>query len=271
MKLRNLIDCGVFFIGFICVLLARPSYAEARTSEIPISRSQVSQMSEDEMQKDADRWGLSLDEWQKYLEIKKGPRGFWSPELDPIGMLAVEAKTPDEMRHYSRLYAQMQQARISAELAADRMRREEVIRINQGIPTFDQLVLAKMKESAGGSLFSKKRSPLLTPQDDLKPGDRLLLFVDKEVKPVDLVRRISTKVQNVAGINWDIYIKGAKLDKEVVDWAMAVSVPQDLVSGRVITLNHEKGMLEKLSVDNSGAQLFLKRGGEFFRVKESVF
>ncbi|MGH8490233.1 MAG: hypothetical protein ACREXS_15530, partial [Gammaproteobacteria bacterium] len=35
------------------------------------------------------RWGLTGEDWQRYERLMTGPRGIWSPHLDPVTALGV--------------------------------------------------------------------------------------------------------------------------------------------------------------------------------------
>lgn len=66
-------------------------------------------------QRRATLWGLDLSEWTKYKNIMQGPRGLWTPGLDPIQVLGINAKTDAERNHYASKMAKMEFERMKRE------------------------------------------------------------------------------------------------------------------------------------------------------------
>ena len=232
-------------------------------SEIDIVDVDFTITDKKKLKRDADRWGLSVKEWMKYLEIKKGPRGVWSPNLDPLAMLALEAETDKEMRYYATLYAHMQDIRIQNELKVDRYRREAVQQLYKDRKTFIANLLDKDKKDSNKFMFNN---------GELRTGDKLLLFVDASLTPKALIQRIQNKVFDVTGLTLDIYLLRINTDNEIRTWAKESGVNVKLVRQKKITLNYENNMLDQLSKDNSSLQLFMERNGKIKRVREeSVF
>ncbi len=62
-------------------------------------------------------WGLSDQEWRKYLQVMSDQRGIWSPGLDPITALGVSADTAAERKRYAELYVRTEFERTRKELA----------------------------------------------------------------------------------------------------------------------------------------------------------
>ncbi|MFC1102698.1 hypothetical protein ACFGYK_10630 [Pasteurella multocida] len=56
----------------------------------------VKSLNQTELSQKAQEWGLTAEEWQRYLELQQGERGVWSPNLDPLTTLGIEAKTEAE-------------------------------------------------------------------------------------------------------------------------------------------------------------------------------
>lgn len=78
------------------------------TQSIPLERSSTAQ---------AATWGLSEQEWSRFEQIQAGPRGFWSPNLDPLTALGVEAETDQERQRYAELQVTLEAKRAERELA----------------------------------------------------------------------------------------------------------------------------------------------------------
>ena len=65
-------------------------------------------------------WNLSKEEWLRYQELVRGPRGYWSPGLDPIAALGIHATTDAERRRLAERFVEMENQRIQGELAFQR-------------------------------------------------------------------------------------------------------------------------------------------------------
>ncbi|MEG1211216.1 MAG: hypothetical protein RSE29_08870 [Leclercia sp.] len=46
----------------------------------------------------AQRWGLTQEEWTRYQQLMKSERGIWSPGIDPLTALGVEANNAGERK-----------------------------------------------------------------------------------------------------------------------------------------------------------------------------
>src|SRR5699024_3163996 len=69
---------------------------------------------------DALAWGLDEEELDRYEQLMQGSRGIWSPGLDPVTALGVEAKTEQERRRYAEMLVEVEKARVERELAFQR-------------------------------------------------------------------------------------------------------------------------------------------------------
>jgi len=48
-------------------------------------------------------WGLHPEEWARYRQLMQGPLGVYSPALDPLTALGIEARSEEERRRYAEL------------------------------------------------------------------------------------------------------------------------------------------------------------------------
>ena len=65
----------------------------------------------------ASEWGLQPQEWTRYRELMDGPLGIYSPNLDPLSALGIEARTDEERRRYAELQVQVEARRVEKLLA----------------------------------------------------------------------------------------------------------------------------------------------------------
>lgn len=193
-------------------------------------------------------WGLSETEWQRYKLLMQGIRGSISPPtISPIEVLGIHARDEDERRRYAELWA--------------RAMREDVDRI---------LAFQRAYDEAGKRLYPNEQvidvSRLTTRSSNtsaLLPGDRVLFFTRPDCPACDaLLGKFLKRIDEVAGI--DLYIAGVKPgdDQAVRAWAVDRGIDPQWVRNRRITLNHEAGVLERLTHGKGEIPYVLRRRGE---------
>ncbi len=70
---------------------------------------------------EGEAWGLSAVDWQRYLSLKRGPRGIWSPGLDPVTVLGVHARDDAERHRHAMHFVALEDVRNAGELAFQHM------------------------------------------------------------------------------------------------------------------------------------------------------
>jgi hypothetical protein len=81
----------------------------------------------------ASEWGLQPQEWARYRELMDGPLGIYSPNLDPLSALGIEARTDEERRRYAELQVQVEARRVEKLLAYQRAYDAAWQRLNPGM------------------------------------------------------------------------------------------------------------------------------------------
>ncbi|PJG82770.1 TIGR03759 family integrating conjugative element protein [Caviibacterium pharyngocola] len=222
---------SIFYLaltGLVCTqsVLA----AEQRTNMTPTATHSVNQQALDtyslnsdniQQQKNreqAQRWGLTETEWQRYLEIKNYERSYWSPNLDPLTTLGVEAKTDAERRRYAELLAKKEYERVEKELAFQRAYDQAFQRLYPNQLPFE--VEPHVSQATGRIYY-------FTRLDDCE-------------KCETDIHRILTYANNKTPI--DIYVVGSSGNDEAIrKWATKHHIDPAKVKSRQITLNHDSG------------------------------
>lgn len=170
----------------------------------------------------AEAWRLTERDWERYEALMEGPRGIWSPNLDPITALGVEARSAKERRRYAELLVQVERARTERELAFQRAYDEAWQRLYPDEMPVDEFTL----RSRAAFHFT----------DEGALQARLTVYVAAET----CERCDSTVSELMAqGAQMDIFVLDSDGDDAVIrDWARRVGVPADRVRTRDITLNH---------------------------------
>jgi integrating conjugative element protein (TIGR03759 family) len=167
----------------------------------------------------ASEWGLQPQEWAHYRELMEGPLGIYSPNLDPLSALGIEARTDEERRRYAELQVKVEARRVEKLLAYQRAYDEAWQRLNPGM--------------------QRVNLPDDKPGASTVPGrGRTAVFVkDGCVACGQLVQRLQT-----SGAEFDLYMVGSRQnDAHIRDWAKRAQIDSARVRSGSITLNHDSG------------------------------
>jgi len=170
----------------------------------------------------AEYWGLNGDDWQRYCTLMQGIRGsISSPNLSPIEVLGIHARTARERRRYAEQWAMIM--------------REDAERI---------LAFQHAYDEAQQRLF-----PQTTVDEALGSNDRVLFFTASDCVACDAVLdRLLGKLPTIDGL--DIYLLDVAPGNEdrIREWAGRRKIDPDWVRERRVTLNVDAGALDKLAV-----------------------
>ncbi|VEA03482.1 putative exported protein [Salmonella enterica subsp. enterica serovar Sanjuan] len=206
------------------VLSLRELAGEPKTTEEALKEMQT--------RKDAQEWGLTTEEWQRYETLKKGRRGVLSPMLDPLTMLGIEARSDEERRHYAELAVKQEFQRVEAELAFQREVNSAWQRVYPGVLPVQEL--RSEVSNARQALFVKDNCPAC---------DRKLTQLMKSTQTLDIY----------------LVDSGGK-DEAVRNWAKKRNIPAEKVKSRQVTLNHDNGMW--LKYGNGMMPVVLQQGAQ---------
>src|SRR5690606_2249763 len=182
----------------------------------------------------AKQWMLTESDWVKFKQIMQGPRGIWSPGLDPITALGVSETDPKERRRYAELWIKIESRRAELEIAFEVERQQAASRI-----LGDQLAI---NNTGWIQEWEQKR-------DEIKK--EVAFFVDAKCK--EECRSIFDELEASVGNNsrLDIYFKEGATSEDIGQWASFMNIPPEVVKSRRITLNYDKGKSATLKVDTS--------------------
>ncbi len=196
--------------------------------QAPISTSQVtpSQLERSQDTRLAQDWGLRTDEWIRYRELMEGPLGIYSPNLDPLTALGIEARSDDERRRYADLQVQTEARRIEKLLSYQRAYDAAWQRRYPG-------VLRVMLPDA------------VTAGTHLTGSQRQTVFVREECEACDrLVQQLKA-----SGTEFDLFMVDSDGDDaRIRDWARGTGITPAKVRSGAITLNHDAGRWQSLGL-----------------------
>lgn len=184
----------------------------------------------------AQEWGLTSKEYERYQEVMQGPRGLYSPGLDPLTALGIEARSDSERRRFAELQVQAERQRVERELAYQRAYDEAYQRLFPGMKAIE------ISSSPTAHSSSSASGPAL------EGSGRLALFVTDNCLPcIDQVKRLQA-----SQAPFDLYFVGSQNDDERIRrWAILAGVDPSNVKNRQITLNHDQGRWVRLGLGGS--------------------
>lgn len=179
----------------------------------------------------ASHWGITEQEWQRFEEIKKGPRGHWSPNLDPLTTLGIEAETDAERQKYAELQVKMEFERVEKELAYQRAYTAAFKRLYPNRLPVENLGKPKATNSSM-SMATSQRFSVFIKQN--------CAACNKHVK--DLQK---------TNASFDIYMVDSNNDDSAIrKWATNVGINPQKVLSKSITLNHGSKLWKTVGNDS---------------------
>lgn len=228
------------------MLLALPlSVSAAPPQEVrtAVRASTVAALSTEQAARD---WGLKPEEWSRYQQLMQGPLGTYSPNLDPLSALGIEAQSDSERQRYAALQVQAEARRVEKLLAYQRAYDAAWTRQFPGV----------LPVNLTGSV-----SPL--PKVMLPAGNgRLALFVKANCPACN------AQVQQLqaSGTSFDLYLVGSRQDDAQLRlWAREAAISATKVRDRSITLNHDGGRWLSLGLPGDLPALVREVGGQWQR------
>ena len=180
-----------------------------------------------------DQWELSEQEWSRYEELMQGIRGRLSqPNISPIEVLGIHARSETERTHYARIWA--------------RMMREDAIRVLQFQRAYDVEAKALVQDEP---LIDVSLLPESTKQKDkvISKSERVLAFLSLDCPLCDIVfDQVYQRITKLNGI--DIYFVDTSAidEKKIQEWAKARAINTEHVHSGKVTINYDNGLLKSI-------------------------
>lgn len=210
-------------LAFLLIVPALTLAQGTPTTDSEVSHSRQQRL---DTSSPAREWGLTSEEWARYQRLMEGPLGVYSPGLDPLTALGIEARDEAERRRYAEL-----------QVLAEARRAEKL------------LVYQRAYDAAWQRLFPGLQpvmSPAAvttTPIADLP--QRLAVFVKDDCPPCE--KRVQ-QLQD-GGTGFDLYMVGSgQDDSQLRQWATQAGVDPNKVRSGAITLNHDGGRWQSLDL-----------------------
>ena len=224
--------------------LAFAENTDSQAVATTIGEAQLSRSEQHQVQ--AQQWQLSKQEWQRYQSLMQGIRGSLSVStISPLEVLGIHARNASERRHYAERWAQLMHQDAQRVLAFQHAYDQAFARL------YGQEKFIDLNKLPG-------QAPALT----LQFGDRVMFFTRIECVLCDLLLpRLLNVVRMQAGVGLDIYLQDSSAgdEEKIRAWAKRQAIPPELVRNKVITLNHDNGLLVRLFPDTDAPHIVQRR------------
>jgi integrating conjugative element protein (TIGR03759 family) len=178
------------------------------------------------------QWQLTETDWLKYKMIMKGPRGTWSPGLDPLTALGVSETDISERKRYAEIWMRVETRRAELEIAFEIERQ-----------------IAAKKLHGNQQLIKNKQWIEKWEEDQIEIHKTVFLFADakclEKCKKLtgEVIGSISTHTQ------LEVYFNDSTTSEEIGVWAAFMKIPPETVRSKKITLNFDDGKASSMKVD----------------------
>jgi len=205
-------------------------------------------------------WGLTAAEWERFEALKQQPRGYWSPGLDPLTALGMEAATEAERQRYAELQVKLEVARVERELAYQRAYNAAFARL------YPDALLLQEPGQAQNNRFTELLKNGVPPGLPLPSAEgRYRLFVKEGC--ADCVQQ--ARMLQILNEPFDLYMLGTGGDDHKVRrFATEAGIREADVKTKKITLNHDGGLWQSGFSEQAAGKLpatFVFRGGKWQR------
>ncbi|OCX15351.1 TIGR03759 family integrating conjugative element protein [Ectopseudomonas hydrolytica] len=218
--------------------------AETRTADNTPSHERPMAIERTDEQHARD-WGLSSKEWVRYRALMQGPLGIYSPNIDPLTALGIEARSEQERQRYAELQVQAEAHRVEKLLAYQRAYDDAWQRLHANMP---RVILPD-----AGPAFSPA-----TPAGN----ERIAVFVNDACAACD---QTTLRLQ-ATGMEFDIYVVDSRADDaRIRAWAQRIGIDPAKVRSGQVTLNHDSGRWLSLGLPGDLPAVVRQVGGQWQR------
>ncbi len=207
------------------------------TYQNTLNRNSASDLTQEEKSL-ARQWMLTDKDWVKYKKIMEGPRGIWSPGLDPLTALGVMETNPQERKRYAEIWMKMEIRRAELELAfeVERMAASKTI-------LGENPILVDNKDWVREWNFTQS-----------KPTHEVMMFVQStciDDKCQSLYKEVFDSLGDGQQSKLNIFFPQGTNAEQIGKWAREMGIDPEIVRKRMVTLNYDKGEYSKYDINIS--------------------
>jgi integrating conjugative element protein (TIGR03759 family) len=253
----NKLSCLFICMTFSCSVNAAENVENSRTQNVIVQNSQTNPI-----QGTAKDWDLTATEWERYLQLMKGPAGEYYGHLSPPEILGYYAENDTDLRYFAELYVKQEHEKLEREARFDKAFLAAGNKFYEGEPIIKPFDITAYTPIADKSA---------TRQSDLQSGDHLVLFIDiQQTRTYSYLSSLINKIKKSQAV-LDIYFVNAGDTATIQSWSAENNVPVDLVASSHITLNPESGQHKNILASHNLPYVLLVRDGKSKPVDTGAF
>ena len=197
---------------------------EVKETNTALSESTVKNSQE----KLAGLWDLSIAQYQEYELIMQGPRGNWTPNLDPITVLGINAKSVAEREAFAEKLAKLERARVTRELAFEMAYQKAQQKLFGHIPLYET---------------AETKAETLVGLGEASKAKAIDVFIHSDCKTCKLVASKALK----SGVTVNFYFVGFS-GNAIKQWAVDLGITAQMISAKQASLNFDAGRSKALNI-----------------------
>jgi integrating conjugative element protein (TIGR03759 family) len=209
------------------------------TDEVPVKNTET----KESIETTASRFGLTSADWSTYEDIMKGEGRYHWSHLDPVWVLAINAKSNNERNRFARLAAKQEFVRVDKLMQFKNAYVTAFKSMYGDMPLMDLEAFkarhqdSRLKKSAN----DQKSSMLNINQSSEYNGDRMVLFMAINGCPSCDAAFIKLSQQQTPGVTLDVHFVG-DTQSDISTWAKGMGIEPSHIEGGFITLNNDSTM-----------------------------
>lgn len=226
---------------FLCLSAQANDHAQ-RASVEAHSKHTFDSTTSDNNTRLSQQWGLKTEELDRYRTLMEGPLGTYSPNLDPLSALGIEARTEAERQRYARLQVEAEAIRVEKLLVYQR--------------AYDHAWKERYPDMALINL-PPINSPLM-----INTAKRVAVFVQYQCPGCER----TVRALHESGSPFDLYMVNSQQDdRRIRQWVQLVGIDAVKVRDGTITINHDNGRWRAIDATGELPAVLHKVNGKWVR------
>ncbi len=218
-------------LGFILLPIFSMGFAATPTQQSQVTTSVLNQA-----EAHYQAFGLTENDWSRYESIMQGTGQYYWPNLDPVTVLGLNARSQEERNRYARILARQEYENSEKLILLDKAYHNAFQELYGHVPIINLTELPAYQDK----LMESQASQL---GNQVKFGDRFVIFTSTHCAVCDRqVKRVLSDF--TLGQSVDIHFKDDSRE-DITKWAARLSISPDAVNNGTITLNPESDLYQK--------------------------
>ncbi len=221
-------------VGLILLQILSVSFAATPTQQSQVTNSVLNQAAAHYQ-----AFGLTQNDWTRYETIMQGAGQYYWPDLDPVTVLGLNARSLEERNRYARILARQEYENSEKLILLDKAYHKAFQELYGNVPIINLVELPAYQNKL------MEESQATQSGQQIKFGDRYIIFTSTHCTACD--RRVKRVLSDFTlGQSVDIHFKNDSRD-DITRWAARLGISPDAVNNGTITLNPDSDLFQKFS------------------------